>query len=74
MQSLHKLLGGIIEAALGRCGVGLADIALARGFSKPAERGRREALSFVSRGLTAAEARGDPETRFAGVGVMSRML
>lgn len=74
-KTIYNLLKIPIEVALGKCAVGLADVALGESyFEKNTDGNYTKALSKLNNGLSEAMVRGTAQTKFAAIGVMSRLF
>lgn len=74
-KKLYFLLRKPVEIVLGKCAVGLADIAIGESFYlKNVSGNYMESLTKLNNGLSEAQARGTLQMQFAAVGVMAKIF
>ncbi|MEG2687055.1 MAG: LuxR C-terminal-related transcriptional regulator, partial [Christensenellaceae bacterium] len=74
-KMIYGLLKKPIEIALGKSGVGLANVALGESlFEKNIDENYTEALTRLNNGLSEAETNGTAQMQFAAIGIMARLF
>lgn len=74
-QNLYRYLRKPVETVLGESGAGLGNIALGETLYETAlNEDFSQAISLLTAGIAEADARGDWEIRYAGVGVLARVF